>query len=121
MTSREIETIVGMIMIARMTLAAKIPTPKVGPAKNGMYWPIVLAIQSSTVFRNVGLRTKTPHRPMTTLGIAASSSIRKLTGTAIRRSASSARKIAVSSPRGAAKSRARSDVISVPTMNGSAP
>ena len=57
--------------------------------------------------RRNGLRRKTPHRPMTTLGIAASSSTRKPTGTATRRGASSARKIAVSRPIGAAKIRAR--------------
>ena len=69
----------------------------------------------------IGLRTKTPHRPMTTLGIAARSSTRKLIGSATRRGASSARKIAVSSPIGVAKRSARRDVMSVPTMNGSAP
>ena len=42
--------------------------------------PSVPAIHSSTVSRRIGLRTKTPHRPMTTLGIAARSSTRKLSG-----------------------------------------
>ncbi len=56
--------------------------------------------------RRNGLSTKTPHRPITTLGIAASSSIVKVSGIATRRGANSERKIAVRTPIGVARSRA---------------
>ena len=62
MTSREIETIVGRIMIARITPAANSPTPKVGPARNGTQ-PKVSLTQASTVSFRKGERTNTPHRP----------------------------------------------------------
>ena len=64
---------------------------------------------------------KTPHSPKTTLGMAASSSIMNVRGIDRRRGASSARKIAVSSPMGAAMMTAMSDVRIVPTTNGNAP
>ena len=83
--------------------------------------PSVSAIQDSTVSRRNGARTKTPHRPKTTLGIAASNSIMKISGVARRPGAISARKIAVRSPIGAARSSAISDDAIVPTMNGKAP
>ena len=90
MTSREIVTMVGRIMIARMTPALNRPTPYVGPPRNGIQ-PKTDTIQASTVSRRNGARTKTPHSPMTTLGMAASNSITKVSGVASRRGASSDR------------------------------
>jgi hypothetical protein len=104
-TSREIETIVGRIMIARITPAAPRPTPKLGPWKKGSQ-PSVAMSQESTVSRRNGLSTKMPHSPITTLGIAASSSIVNVSGIATRRGANSDRKIAVRTPIGVAMSRA---------------
>ena len=78
-------------------------------------------MNGSTVEPRNGLRTKTPHSPMTTLGIAASSSMRNVSGIATRRLASSARKIAVISPMGAARTIAITDEKIVPRMYGSAP
>jgi hypothetical protein len=119
-TSREIVTIVGRIMIARITPAAKSPIPNAGPAKIGIH-PNVSTMNDSTVALRNGLRTKTPHRPMTTLGIAARSSMTKVRGTEMRRGAYSDRKIAVRRPIGAASTSAIAEEKSVPAMNGRAP
>src|ERR1035438_1016341 len=56
-----------------------------------------------------------------TLGIAASSSIRKVSALERRAGASSERNIAAPSPSGVEISRARNDVTTVPKMNGNAP
>ena len=118
--SREIVTIVGRIMIARMTPAAKSPIPNAGPLKIGIQ-PKLSTMNDSTVTLRNGPRTKTPQRPMTTEGIAASSSMTKVSGTEIRLGAYSARKIAVSNPIGAAMTIAIADERMVPAMKGSAP
>ena len=91
MTSRETLTIVGRIMIARITPAANRPMPSGGPSNSEIRLPMVLEIQVSTVPRSSGERTNTPHRPMTTDGIAAISSTMNVSGIATRRGASSAR------------------------------
>ena len=119
-TSREIDTIVGRIMIARITPALNSPIPKAGPEKTWMN-PSRCTIAASTVSRRSGLRTNTPHRPTTTLGMAASSSIRNVNGMASHGGASSARKIAVNRLIGTAMRSARNDDSSVPATKGSAP
>ena len=111
---------VGTIMIARTTLALNSPIPNTGPLKIGMK-PSAPTSHFSTVSRRKGLRTNTPHRPTTTLGMAASSSTRNVSGTDSQRGASSARKIAVKRLRGTAMMRASSEDSTVPATNGSAP
>ena len=50
------------------------PDPEARTGEEGDHLPIEFASQSSTVARRNGLSTKTPHRPITTLGMAARSS-----------------------------------------------
>ena len=83
---------IGRIMTANTMATVRMvrPVPETGGAKIGIQ-PRVSTIHASTVERRNGDRTKTPHRPKTTLGMAASSSIMKVSGIATRRGASSAR------------------------------
>ncbi len=67
------------------------------------------------------MRTKIPHTPYTTLGIAASSSTRKATGCRSQRRENSVRKIATPNASGTAISNASSDDASVPKIIGAAP
>ena len=61
-----------------------------------------------------GRNTKMPHRPYTTLGMAASSSTSIPSGVFSQGGHSSARKTATNRPAGSATTIATSDVISVP-------
>ncbi len=56
-----------------------------------------------------------------TLGTAASNSMRKASVSEIRGGASSARKMAAPTPNGTARSKATTEVTTVPKMKGSAP
>ena len=62
-----------------------------------------------------------PHRPITTLGIAASVSTSAVTGARTTRGASSVRKSATPIASGAASRSAKSDVIAVPKRKLPAP
>ncbi len=62
-----------------------------------------------------------PHRPRTTLGIAASSSTSVATGRRIRRGASSVRKSAIAIDIGPAISSAIAELTAVPKMKAAAP
>ena len=67
------------------------------------------------------MRTKMPHSPYTTLGIAASSSTRNAIGCRTERGANSVSKIATPSASGTAIRSASSDDASVPKIIGAAP
>ena len=67
------------------------------------------------------MRTKIPHVPYTTLGIAASSSTRNATGWRSQRGENSVRKIATLSARGTAMTSARREDATVPKIIGAAP
>ncbi len=95
----------------------KRPVANAGPEKIGIQ-PSVATIHDEIVAFRTGPRMKTPHRPMTTLGIAARSSTTNVSGTPTRRGAYSARKIAVSRPIGVANSSAIPADRIVPAMNG---
>ena len=75
---------------------------------------------TSTNFFSQGSRMKMPQRPYTTLGMAASNSIRKVAGVRIQRGASSDRKMAAPRLTGTDRTSAISDEYRVPKMNGSA-
>ena len=62
-----------------------------------------------------------PHRPMTTLGTAASVSTSAVTGAWTTRGASSVRKSATPSASGVAIKSAKNDVMTVPKMKLPAP
>ena len=55
-TSRETATIVGRIMIARMTPAANSPIPSGGPSNRGITRPMVPTMTASIVVRRKGVR-----------------------------------------------------------------
>ena len=70
--SREIEAMIGMIMIVRIRLAVKTLAPVVcGGPKSGMK-PSVSCSQGSMCDWTKGARTRIPQKPRMTLGIAAS-------------------------------------------------
>ena len=71
--------------------------------------------------RIAGTSTNRPHRPMITLGIAASNSMRNEAGALSQRGDSSARKMAAPMLTGTAMRRARKELSRVPKMAGSAP
>ena len=71
----------GSTMIARISPAASTLGPYAGPAKNGVAPRCSVSRRNGiTCSRMSGTRTNTPHSPYTTLGIAASRSMRKETG-----------------------------------------
>ena len=61
-----------------------------------------------------------PHRPYTTLGMAASNSTIQVNGVRSQAGHSSARKMAIPTPIGRAKRMANKDVNNVPYRNGQA-
>ncbi len=63
-------------MMARIIPAASMPMPNGGP-ENRLVQPKYFASQGCTCSRKSGASTKIAHSPYTTLGIAASSSVRK--------------------------------------------
>src|ERR1700681_2264381 len=90
------------------------------PWKNGKK-PRYRCKNGSTVLPRNGANTKRPHSPKTTLGTAASNSMKKLIGRAIRTGANSARKIAAEIPTTPATTMAIAELTTVPKMNGRAP
>ncbi len=77
-TSRASDEMKGVTMIARMSAADSMPSPIGGPLKSGR-----ARSDSGMAFsrsRTSGTSTKRPHRPYTIDGIAASSSVRKISG-----------------------------------------
>src|SRR5690349_2050053 len=109
--SRETEVINGSTMIARISDAARMSLPFGGASNRKNFDRRGFSlIGVSTCFTSHGERTKIPQRPYTTLGIAASSSIRNETGVRIQRGANSARKIAAPTPIGTAMTRAQNEV-----------
>src|SRR5258705_5793322 len=65
-------------MTARTSPAASIPTPSGGPEKSGVA-RMDSGVHVSSMRTN-GTSTKMPHRPYTIEGMAASSSVRKISG-----------------------------------------
>ena len=114
----------GVTMIARMTPAASMEYPAAWPPNSPPMTGRCGRRESRTglkmkTFRN-GIRMKMPHRPYTTLGMAARSSIRKVAGVRIQRGASSDRKMAAPTETGTARTSAMNDEYSVPWMKGRA-
>jgi hypothetical protein len=72
--SREIAAMMGMIMIARMTLPASTPTPYTAGPLNKTNHPKCAFSQICTT-RTTGTMTKSPQSPNTMLGIPASNSM----------------------------------------------
>src|SRR5260370_20483992 len=109
--SRETEVMNGSTMMARMRDAARISLPFGGASNRKNFDRRGFSlIGVSTCFTSQGERTKRPQRPYTTLGIAASSSIKNETGLRSQRGASSARKIAAPRLIGTAMRSAQNDV-----------
>src|ERR1700723_3317329 len=119
-TSLLIELITGKIMIARITLAVNIPTPKFGATKRPVQ-PRYFSNTGPTWSRIIGTSTKIPHSPYTTLGIAASNSVKNEIGPCNIFGQTSSRKIDTASASGTAITTASSDDSTVPYTNGSAP
>ncbi len=112
-TSRVSDEMIGRIMIARITPAASMPMPKLGPEKSVVH-PSVFASTGFTCSRSSGTSTNTAHNPYTTLGIAASSSVMKASGERSQRGHISVRKIARPTASGTAMTSATSEETSVP-------
>ena len=120
-SSREMLETIGRIMIVSTTIAVKTLEPVVdGGPKSGMK-PSALWSAGSTWSRSIGPSTRIPHRPMTTLGIAASVSTSAVTGPRSQRGASSVRKSAIAMASGVAIASAASDVTTVPNRKLPAP
>src|SRR4051812_46071297 len=100
----------GRIMMARMSPAATMPLPPVfGPPR------------ASNTWRITGARKNRPQNPYTTLGMAASSSIRNAPTRFTHGGAISDMYAALATPSGTAISMAISDVTVVPHTNASTP
>ena len=119
-SSWQIDDVIGIIIIARTTIAMSTPACCGVPVKNGVQprndWK-----NGSISVRMKGPRTKMPQRPTTTLGTAASIEISAPTGPRIAGGASSLRNRPIPIESGAAMSSAPNDVTSVPMMNERAP
>ncbi len=118
-TSRASDEMNGVIITARISAADNIPSPSGGPVNNGNCrndWGM-----ATSSARTSGTSTNTPHRPYTIDGMAARSSVRKISGCRSIGGQSSDRYVATPSETGAAIRRASSDEYSVPQMNGRAP
>jgi hypothetical protein len=107
-------------MIARIIAAARKPTPKGGPVKNGRK-PSLLPSQLSIGLLTKGTNTKIPHKPTITLGMAASISMMNETGPRSQPGESSTRNMAAPRLIGIAMTRANSELSNVPYMAGTAP
>ena len=108
-TSRVMEEITGRIMMDRMMLAVRMPSPKFEPEKNPVQ-PRVLASSGPRRSRTIGTRTKMAQRPYTTDGMAASNSVRKATMPRKGLGQISITKTATQRARGTAMQSARKDV-----------
>ena len=97
----------GVTMMARMSAADSMPSPSGGPVNSGS------CLHESGTFvsscRTRGTSTNTPHNPYTIEGIAASSSVRKMSGCRRLGGQSSDKYVAMPSEIGAAISNARID------------
>src|SRR3954470_472319 len=121
-SSRQIEVVIGMVMIVSTMIAVK-------TVDSTLSWPpLKIGIQPRKLLRNGSTRcasnggsTKMPHSPTTTLGTAASISTRVPTGPRAAGGASSLRKSAIAIESGAARSIAPNDVMSVPMIRSRAP
>ncbi len=112
----------GRTMIARISPAASMLLPYVGPLKSGITPRCSVSRRKGiTSSRSSGISTKMPQSPYTTLGIAARRSTRNATGWRSHRGANSERKIATPSASGVAMTSAMIDVTIVPKIAGAAP
>ena len=118
-TSRVTAAMVGMIIMVRISPAARREEPLagMGPVKktpmNGTR-PSVAPRKLPIGVTTWGRKTKMPHTPYTTLGIAARSSTSQLSGVRSQAGQSSARKMAIPTLMGTARRMATSEVINVP-------
>jgi hypothetical protein len=104
---------IGKIIIVKTMAAGNIPGPPGGVLKIGSQPNVLLSHRPSGNRR--GIRTKMPHRPYTTLGIAAKSSTMKISGVRTAKGRkSSLKNTAVPTPRGTAKSSAIAELTIVP-------
>src|SRR3954464_7173972 len=118
-TSRASDEMNGVIITARINAAESIPSPIGGPENSGSCRHDAGVATSS--LRTSGTSTNMPQSPYTIEGMAASSSVRKISGCLRRGGQSSDKYVAMPSEMGAAMSSARIDEYNVPQMNGLAP
>src|SRR4051812_45098405 len=119
-SSRQIDDVIGTIMIVSTTIATRTPACEGEPEKNGSQ-PSQSSRNGSICARMNGPSTKIPQSPTTTLGTAASISTSDPIGARMTGGASSVRKSAIAIESGAASTTAPNDVTIVPTMNQRAP
>ena len=110
----------GTIMIVRISEAGRTPTCCVGPEKIGRK-PNTPWSQGSRFAFSHGPKTRIPHSPSTTLGIAASNSTTVAIGALSRFGAISVRNSAIAIESGVARSSAMNEVTTVPKMKDAAP
>ena len=109
-SSRAIEALIGITMIARTSAAGSRPVSVLAsPRKNGVH-PSARCRNGFRWFSRKGPSTKIPHRPISTLGIAASISTSPPMMPRTPRGASSERNSAIAIDSGAAISNASTDV-----------
>jgi hypothetical protein len=121
-TSREMAAMYGNTMIARISPAASTLGPYAGPLKKGVAPRCRVSRRNGMmVERSSGSRKNTPHRPKTTLGTAASRSMKNDRGWRSQLGQNSERKIAPPSASGVATTRAMIEVTIVPRIAGAAP
>ena len=121
-SSRQIEEVIGMVMIVSTTIAVKTvdSTLSCPCAKIGIQ-PRVSPRNGCTCCASNGASTKIPHRPTTTDGTAASMSISVPIGPRIDGGASSLRKRPIAIESGAEIRIAPNDVMTVPMIRSRAP
>lgn len=108
-----------MTITASTSEAASMLTPTVGPLNIGMARTHSGRLSCSA--RTMGTSTKMPQRPYTMEGIAASSSVRKMSGERSQNGQMSDRNTAMPIATGVEIASARIDEYNVPQMNGKAP
>jgi len=119
--SRQIDDVIGVIMIVRIRTAANMLLPTAGrELKNGVQ-PNAPFSHGPNWLTMTGSSTRIPQRPSTTLGIAANISTSGAITARTGRGASSVRKRAIAIEIGAAMMTAKSVVYAVPKMKSSAP
>ena len=121
-SSRQIDDVIGMIMIVSTIIAVNTVDSTLSPpwAKIGIQ-PKSAPKNGWTCCASNGASTKMPQSPITTLGTAASISISVPTGPRTAGGASSLRKSPIAIESGAASSIAPKDVTSVPMIRSRAP
>ena len=120
-SSRLMLETIGRIMIASTTIAVKTLAPDDEGGPNSGIHPSPECSHGSTWVRSTGPSTRMPHRPMSTLGTAASVSTSAVTGAWMARGASSVRKSAIPIASGVATRSAKNDVMTVPNRKLPAP